>query len=194
MFDIKGKSDGPRHIEGVQGSIPKDKIGQRYGKLTVLRDSGQRTSNGAVMWECSCDCGNTLLISTSNVTRAKGCGCLNRLPKGVAAFRRILHSYKKGAETRGYAWELSDKDAKALMMANCVYCGAHPANKSKRYDNTGDFIYSGIDRVDNSVGYTPDNSVSCCKKCNRMKMDLGYEEWLEQITKIYEHLMSGATR
>jgi 5-methylcytosine-specific restriction endonuclease McrA len=37
----------------------------------------------------------------------------------------------------------------------------------------------GIDRVDNSIGYTPDNCVPCCTQCNRIKLDhLTYEEML----------------
>ena len=33
-----------------------DLTGQRFGKLVVLGDSGKRC-NGAVMWDCACDCG-----------------------------------------------------------------------------------------------------------------------------------------
>ena len=57
----------------------KDLIGQKFGKLTVLRDSGERASNGGVLWECQCECGNTVKVVGSNLTRKKhptqSCGC-----------------------------------------------------------------------------------------------------------------------
>ena len=34
-------------------------IGQRFGKLKVVRDSGRRSDNRQIYWECLCDCGET---------------------------------------------------------------------------------------------------------------------------------------
>ena len=45
----------------------------------------------------------------------------------------------------------------------------------------------GIDRVDNSLGYTLENSVSCCSKCNYMKKTLNVENFLLHIAKIYNY-------
>ena len=57
----------------------KDLTGQKFGKLTVLRDSGERASNGGVLWECQCECGNIVKVVGSNLTRKKNptqsCGC-----------------------------------------------------------------------------------------------------------------------
>ena len=57
----------------------KNLIGQKFGKLTVLRDSGKRASNGGILWECQCDCGNIVNVIGSNLTRKKhptqSCGC-----------------------------------------------------------------------------------------------------------------------
>ena len=54
--------------------------GKKFGKLIVIKDSGKRDSCGGVLWECQCDCGNTILVSTSNLTRKKeatiSCGCI----------------------------------------------------------------------------------------------------------------------
>jgi 5-methylcytosine-specific restriction endonuclease McrA len=42
------------------------------------------------------------------------------------------------------------------------------------------FLYSGIDRKDNEKGYTEENCVPCCKRCNGIKGEwLSYEEMLE---------------
>lgn len=64
-----------------------------------------------------------------------------------------------------------------LINQLCVYCG-------------GENITKGIDRVDNFKGYTKENSVSCCKKCNYMKNTWSKEEFLFHIQKIYKHQLA----
>ncbi len=55
----------------------KDRTGQKFGRLLVLRrgpNLGKR-----VRWECACDCGTVLLVSATHlVTDANSCGCLRR--------------------------------------------------------------------------------------------------------------------
>lgn len=53
-------------------------VGQRFGKLLVLEDSGNRTTSGNVIWKCLCDCGNITYVSTSNLRggHVKSCGCM----------------------------------------------------------------------------------------------------------------------
>ena len=38
-------------------SSPRDRIGEVYGKLTVVRASERRTKAGNVYWWCRCSCG-----------------------------------------------------------------------------------------------------------------------------------------
>ena len=53
--------------------------GQIFGYLTVLTDSNRRDTDGSIIWECQCECGNITYVSTSNLTRKKeptiSCGC-----------------------------------------------------------------------------------------------------------------------
>lgn len=63
-----------------------DLIGQRFGKLTVIEDSGERKGSGSILWRCRCDCGNEILavrhqLESGNVT---SCGCV---PKQYASKR-----------------------------------------------------------------------------------------------------------
>ena len=71
---------------------------------------------------------------------------------------------------------------------NCHYCGVEPekisqsSNKNKPYN--GDYIYNGIDRIDNNKGYTMDNVVPCCEICNNAKKNLSkvkFISWLDRI-------------
>ena len=58
----------------------RDITGKRFGKLVALRPTEQRTPQGYVIWECRCDCGNTVLADVNSLrnNRKKSCGCLKR--------------------------------------------------------------------------------------------------------------------
>ena len=53
--------------------------------------------------------------------------------------------------------------------------------------DVGEYVYNGLYRYDNLLGYTIDNVVPCCGKCNRMKMDLSIEELFEHMRKMLGH-------
>ena len=56
----------------------KDLVGQKFGKLTVLKATEKRKHN-SVVWECQCDCGNTTYATTEGlrVGDNTSCGCSN---------------------------------------------------------------------------------------------------------------------
>lgn len=54
-----------------------------------------------------------------------------------------------------------------------------------------DFKYNGLDRIDNSVGYTEDNCVPCCAVCNRAKNSMGYNEFIEYLDDLIKFRTSG---
>lgn len=57
-----------------------DLTGKQFDRLTVIKDSGKRDNNGSIMWECRCDCGNTVFVSGTSLTHGftKSCGCLQK--------------------------------------------------------------------------------------------------------------------
>lgn len=59
-----------------------------------------------------------------------------------------------------------------LDSAHCYYC---------------DGKASGLDRIDSSIGYTKQNTVWCCGKCNLMKHIHSKDDFLNHIAKIYNH-------
>lgn len=70
-------------------SAKRDLTGKRFGKLTVIKDSGKR-QNSKVLWECICECGNTALCSTNNLNSGGSttCGCSRKfsLEKALEAW------------------------------------------------------------------------------------------------------------
>ena len=58
--------------------------------------------------------------------------------------------------------------------SKCFYCDA--AVKWKEF-SSGGYGYN-LDRKDNSLSYTKENCVVCCKRCNMGKRDtFTFEEW-----------------
>ena len=55
-----------------------DLVGQIFDRLTVVKDSGKRSS-GDIMWECVCTCGNVVYVRGASLKNklTKSCGCLN---------------------------------------------------------------------------------------------------------------------
>jgi len=69
---------------------PQDKIGKRFGLLTVLKKA-ENDKWGHFQWDCECDCGNRKIVKTGDLgSRIKSCGCLSHA-KGKAC-----HSWKGG--------------------------------------------------------------------------------------------------
>lgn len=55
----------------------KDITGHRFGMLTAIRPTEDR-DEGYVVWECRCDCGETVRKSTKQLYTAYSCGCARR--------------------------------------------------------------------------------------------------------------------
>ena len=64
--------------EHITALHKQDITGKRYGRLTAIRPTDQRDVRGSIIWECRCDCGNTVFYSVSCLAqgRTKSCGCL----------------------------------------------------------------------------------------------------------------------
>lgn len=65
-------------------------IGQHFGKLTIIEDTGKRSPSGSVIWKCLCECGNYCEHDTSTLKsgNAKSCGCIKSI--GEATISKIL--------------------------------------------------------------------------------------------------------
>ncbi|MCA9368142.1 hypothetical protein KC887_07870 [Candidatus Kaiserbacteria bacterium] len=172
--------------------------GDRYGRWEIVKESSKRSSGGIVYWYCRCECGVTRDVSGTSLRngRSKSCGCLGdemrRLEYGEASFNKLFKLYKIGAAERGLRFSLTKKQFKELTSSNCFYCGDEPSrackNNGKKGRFYGNYIYNGIDRVDNSLGYLPKNCIPCCFECNQAKLTSSQDEFLKRVKKIYEHL------
>ena len=70
-----------------------DITGQVFGRLTAIRPTEERDSNGSVVWELSCECGNTTYktINTLRSGKVLSCGCLYKESRSkTIRYRRDL--------------------------------------------------------------------------------------------------------
>lgn len=132
--------------------------GERYGRLTVIRDNGPRSV------ECKCDCGN-VKIAVRKYLRSgdtMSCGCLHRekiaaLSKSHGGSSTRLYRIWKGMRTR--ATNRNRSQAKDYVLRGIAVC--------EEWSDFGVFrewaISSGysdgltIDRIDNDGPYSPGN-------------------------------------
>ena len=166
--------------------------GQRFGKLVVLEHAGF-TKNRNARWTCKCDCGNIKIVTAGNLkTGTQSCGCLFReqagsykkLEYGEAAFNDLFRRYNDKAVERNLSFELDKAQFRLLTKQVCYYCGIEPHKVHKVNKRVGEYIFNGVDRIDNNKGYVENNIVTCCYNCNRMKHTLGNAEFLTHIQRI----------
>ena len=176
-----------------------------FNSLIFVRDDGFAVykSGKKLKSVFRCSCGKTKSIVKSMVVngRTKSCGCLqiaaikkqglaNKKPPGEAALTCVLTSYRAAAKRRNLEFKLTRDQFRHLAKQPCCYCGAEPCNSLGKNKLNGDFVYNGIDRVNNAKGYTLDNTVPCCRLCNWAKGTLAPAEFEAWIVRLYHRLCS----
>ena len=118
---------------------------------------------------------------------------------GLASMRKLIRRYKSRAKERGLEYDLTEEQFKEITQKNCYYCGAKPKNKmhpktNKNLYANGEYIYNGIDRIDNKKGYSIDNVVPCCKICNVAKNNLTQQKFKNWIEKVYDNIIQNKSK
>ena len=65
-------------------------VGQKFGRLTVIEDSGKLNKNGDVLWTCTCLCGAEKRAVAFNLRLGitRSCGCLQKESRFRHGFNR----------------------------------------------------------------------------------------------------------
>ena len=105
---------------------------------------------------------------------------------GTASRNRLIKSYQRSAKRRGLSFGLDEESFYSLAQSVCYYCGDPPSNIFKNNSKRkGFYVHSGIDRKNNKIGYTKNNSVACCKVCNFSKHKLSEKLFLDMVERVY---------
>lgn len=194
-----------------------DITGHRYNMLTVIEYSHTVNHSPQWRCLCDCGKECLASSNNLRTGHKKSCGHLmtnhsiklgkerakHILENGYsnANFGKVYNEYKGRKPRKGTVrynrpareWHLTPDQAYNLFTGNCHYCGCKPCRvqswkKSGTSPGVPDFVYNGIDRKDNLLGYTPENSVSCCTTCNFMKGEIDYDSFVEYVRRIYMNL------
>jgi hypothetical protein len=131
---------------------------------------------------CKCSCGVERYVFMRSLTlgQSKSCGHTKH-NKGKSKYRPYETVYRRFltvAHGSGKDVNLSFEEFLQFVQdKNCHYCGdevvwnAFTLNRKSNPYN--------LDRKDNSLGYSKENCVVCCRSCNYGKGDrFTYEEWV----------------
>lgn len=144
LRDGKTTSCGCRISEAAR----VDLVGQRFGKLTVVKYHGvSKSSNGHALWECKCDCGGVCIADSNSLKsgHTSSCGCL--ISKGEEKIREILienniifqqqYSFKE-LQDKGllrFDFAIFDNDNNLIQL--CEFDGIqHFTSESKFFDDS----------------------------------------------------------
>jgi hypothetical protein len=208
------RSSRPRTTQNLYPTTRKPRatrkswIGHKGPNFVVLSKAG-KDSRGNTLWLAVCGCTNEFKITTSALGRPehyKSCGCWRAsgeaqrggkrpsqsLGSGVASRNKLISNYRRQAARRGYLFELTVEQCEVLFAGDCHYCGVEPHQTFFHRTCDGTYTYNGIDRQDNTLGYTTSNAVSCCGMCNKRKNNSSEAEFLQWIQRVHAHLFKGA--
>lgn len=133
----------------------KDLIGQRFGKLVVIKKDNDSTTRHP-KWLCQCDCGQIKSIHASALVGGltRSCGCLRR--ETMDSKTRLYQIWK---QIRQRALKHTSK-SEHYFDRGIVMCDEW-ANNFKSFKEwslaNGYNDNLSIDRIDNSKGYSPNN-------------------------------------
>lgn len=170
--------------------------GDVVGNLEI-KGLGGTSKSGTRLYSVLCLlCGSVTDKRLQTIEGAKSCGCMQskRDRKVVGSGRRtaegtrvevntLISIYKSNARKRGISFDLSYIQFETLVDGECYFCGDTGGN-TLRKRSYNDYSYTGIDRLDNSVGYLPSNCISCCSWCNRAKNNGTLANFVDKCKKI----------
>lgn len=181
-----------------------DAIGKTFAGVRVIAISLEFPNSGSVLLLCEClACGKVCTSHSSRVldSQTRSCGCLMRVrpartSPGETGLNELYRTYKKEAVYRSLEFNLSFVSFQTFTSSVCFYCGSTPSmrrvgSRGSREDY-GAYLYNGLDRVDNAIGYHEHNVVACCKVCNSAKGIMTLDEFLMWIQKVYSYTYSVA--
>lgn len=173
---------------GRQGHVS----GEKFAAIVGQYQTGMTIKQLAKFYGVSASAVRRVLVATDSCIGAAGGGEKRMRSDSDYLINKKLSGYKSSAKNRGLEFNLSRDSFSILILSQCHYCGAAASSTIKRSRNPKHdrvLTCNGIDRVDNSMGYTIDNCVTCCLQCNQAKLDYSLDEFESWIAMAHKTLM-----
>lgn len=141
-----------------------DIIGNKYGRLLVIKKAEISKKHNKARWLCRCDCGNELIVDGYSLRsgHTKSCGCYYR---DFMKTKGITHNMSR---TRLYRCYISMKDRcyrrNILAYKDYGEKGIKVCDEWQEFDPFMKWALSNgyndkltLERIDNSKNYSPEN-------------------------------------
>lgn len=116
----------------------KNLIGQKFGVLTVIKETSERYSNGEILWECQCDCGQRVVkrgfeIKQNRQTCGKNCN-FRKTKTHKKRWNKSIHSNAKNLTNQRFGKLTAIKPTGERINNNIVWlCKCDCGNYHKVY-------------------------------------------------------------
>jgi hypothetical protein len=97
----------------------------------------------------------------------------------------FLSSCRKNAKHRNHACTITAKDLITAWQTQdgiCAYTGRSMTTAPGEYNSVS------VERIDNSIGYTAENTILVCNIANRMKSDMAGKVFFDVCRDVVRHL------
>ena len=143
-------------------------IGNKYGRLTVISLSDYKIDN-RITYVCKCDCGNTTIVKSVNLTRktrpTRSCGCIKKelnKTRGIKHNQTKTRIYKIWASIKRRCNNKNDKYYGGRGITMCEEWQKEPLKfiewaYANGYDENAKTGECTIDRIDVNGNYEPNN-------------------------------------
>jgi len=112
----------------------------------------------------------------------------NKKPPGQSNARTLYSNYRGRSQRRAIKFDLTFEEFLEITQKDCYLCGSPPHQVHRGVRRNGDYIYNGIDRINNKKGYIKGNVQPCCKVCNYIKGTLTLKELEPRLKYILSYL------
>lgn len=144
-------------------ALPMDITGQKYGRLIAIKRNGfsQSPSRKHILWECLCDCGETITTKLNALRNGdvNSCGCLRK--EGNRTSHKMIHTpeYASWSHMKDRCKNINSKDFKNYGGRGISVCERWDMSFENFFSDVGARPTSAhsIDRINVDGNYEPSN-------------------------------------
>jgi len=146
--------------------MPKiiDRIGQKFNRLTVISRAPNKPNRRGTIWNCVCECGNSVTVQLNNLTsgNTKSCGCWNNEVRTKRLTKHGLYGtpeYLTYHAMKARCLNQNEKCFKHYGGRGITICDSWLESFDNFLNDMGNrpSLNHSIDRIDNDGDYTPKN-------------------------------------